>query len=128
VDQGNLSQNVPRNMLPCSFEGNQGEVWSRTADWQAFFLKQRAAALQTGTRADAKTLNDLFLIWIAAGHIRDVRQVLTELFYGSCGLRREQRHKVVKEPAILTTHHPTASNLHVRLALPSLRPRILVAH
>jgi len=117
ADQAKISRRVPRNLLPCSSEADQGAVWMRTADWRALYVKQRAAALEAGNHADLKTLNELFLMAMAGGHVRDVRDVLVEPFCGSCGQQRADRHKVVKEPAQLTTHHPTAPSLQVCSAL-----------
>jgi len=83
ADQAKVSRRVPRSLIPCSSEADQGAVWMGTAGWRALYVKQRAAALETGNHANLKRLNELSLMAMAGGHVRDVRDVLEESFCGS---------------------------------------------
>ena len=37
--EAKLSKRMARNMLPCAEEIDQGDVWMRTADWRAVYLR-----------------------------------------------------------------------------------------
>jgi len=115
-DQAKLSSRASRNLLPCSTECDQGEVWARTADWRALYMK-RVSGPAAAKASDLKMHNQLFAFSMGAGHLRDVRDVLVEPCCGSCGQKREERHEVVKEPGLLTTHHPSAPSLKVCAAV-----------
>jgi len=109
-----LSARTPRNLLPCAGELAQGEMWNRTADWRAVFKPQ--PAISAAGREERKRKVALILSSaLIAGVIRDTREPLVEPFCGSCGQKRGEQHKVETEPGLLTTHHPTAPALQVRL-------------
>jgi len=107
-----LCSRSKRNLLPCSGEIEQGEVWSRTADWRTLFMR-RTAVTSTDNKADVLKLGQIYSVLARTGSVRDLRQVLVEPFCGSCGQQREERHTVEKERAILTVHHPTALPIKV---------------
>jgi len=109
----NIASRRLRNMLPCSGELEQGEVWTRTADWQTLYAP-RAAGAAGGKKDDVGVLGTLWSAAIKRGFVRDASVPLIERFCGSCGQRLQSRQKVEKEPALLTTHHPTAAPLKVR--------------
>lgn len=98
VDVKSLSDQDPRNMLPWDGEILQGEAWCRTADWRSMYL-QRASG------ADDSKDEDLPLL--RRGMMVDVANVL-EQSHCSCGMMRQDRHKVKTDPAALCTHHSTA--------------------
>jgi len=102
-----------RNMLPCSGELKQGEVWTRTADWRSLY-GGRAAGVADGKKDDLSVLGSVWSAAIKRGFVRDASVPLIEKFCGSCGQRLQSRQKVEKEPGLLTTHHPTAAPLKVR--------------
>jgi len=104
-----LSARTSRNLLPCAGELMQGEVWNRTADWRTL-VQQRPAV---DAAANAQQLAAVLGAACSGGVIRDTRDALVEPYCGSCGQKREARHKVHSEPALLTTHHPTAAALKV---------------
>ena len=37
--EAKLSKRMARNMLPCAEEIDEGDVWMRTADWRAVYLR-----------------------------------------------------------------------------------------
>jgi len=111
-----LAARMPRNLLPCSGEVKQGELWNRTADWRTL-LRQRPAG---DGQAAAKQLSLVLESSLRGGFIRDTTQPLVEPTCGSCGQKREPRHKVDVEPGLLSTHHPTAAPLKIRLFSHSL--------
>ena len=116
----NLSARTTRNLLPCSGEIAQGEVWNRTADWRTAF-KPRAAISAADQGQHMKTVALILSSSLGAGIIRDTRSPLVEPFCGSCGQKREARHKVELDPGLLTTQHPTSPALHVRCLTLSCR-------
>jgi len=107
---------MPRNLLPCSGEISQGELWNRTADWRTLLRQRPAGEGQAG----AKQLSLVLESSLRGGFIRDTTQPLVQPTCGSCGQKREPRHKVDIEPGLLSTHHPTAAPLNVRLFSHSL--------
>jgi len=109
-----LAARTSRNMLPCSGEVAQGELWTRTADWRAL-VQQQAAAGTAGQENALKLLPIAINASCRNGFILDTRVPLVEPYCGSCGQQRQERHKVQTEPALLTTHHPTAPALKVCL-------------
>lgn len=111
-----LCERARRNMLPCSDEVRQGDVWARSVDWWA--MQERV-----GRGADPKDRELLAIIYtlsVRRGLIEDTANTLVEPRCGSCGTRREQRHAVVEEPALLFHHHPTAPAMHVCRCLTTL--------
>jgi len=114
-----LAARVPRNLLPCSGEVEQGELWNRTADWRTLLRQRPAGDGQAGAKQLALVLKSA----LRGDFIRDTRQPLVEPNCGSCGQKREPRHKVDIDPGLLSTHHPTAAPLKVRwFAHPLLIP------
>jgi len=111
-----VAARVRRNLLPCAGEVTQGEVWTRTADWQNMY-QERAAESDPRQATDLKRMAALVSICKLNGMIRDVQQPLFEQSCGSCGVQRAERHKITKEPGLLTTHHPTANALKVCILL-----------
>ena len=109
-----IAARMIRNMLPCAGEVVQGEVWTRTADWRKVYT-ERAAGPVAGKAEALRMLGALLSSSTTRDFVRDVREPLIERFCGSCGQRRQSRHKVEREPGLLTTHHPTASPLKVRV-------------
>ena len=103
-----------RNLLPCAGEIGQGEVWNRTADWRTLLLRCGAGPSADKT-STVRQMGRLFSAAIGVRAVRDLRHHLVEPFCGSCGQQRKERHKVEKERAILTTHHPTADPIKVSL-------------
>jgi len=101
-----------RNMLPCAGEIRHGETWNRTADWVLLINKG-------GTFGDARSSEDVKLMQALIDSatrrdiIIDTDKTLVYSACGSCGWRREDRHEVVEEPALLHTHHPTAPAIKV---------------
>jgi len=109
----NVASRRLRNMLPCSGELEQGEVWTRTADWRTLYTG-RAAGAADGKKDNFNVLGTVWPAAIKCGFVRDASVPLIERFCGSCGQRLQSRQKVAKEPGLLTTHHPTAAPLRVR--------------
>jgi len=108
-----LAARPSRNLLPSTVKLGQGAVWNRTADLRQA-LKPQAAGTAPADRPDhARKVQLILSSMIGAGAIRDTRDALVEHCCGSCGQNREERHKVVAEPGLLTTHHPTAPALKV---------------
>jgi len=102
-----VAARTSRNLLPCAGELAQGELWNRTADWRTAFKPQVAGNAKE--RADHAKKEALILSSsLSTGMIKDTTRPLVEPFCGSCGQKREARHKVELEPGLLTTHHPTA--------------------
>jgi len=112
ADLASLCDRIKRNLLPCSGEVSQGEVWNRTADWRTMFMR-RSAGPVAGKVAALRQLGRLFSAVMCTGAVRDLRDPLFEPFCGSCGQQREERHEIQKERALLTTHHPTAEPIKV---------------
>lgn len=111
ADEAEVAKRVSRNLLPCAGEVADGAVWARTADWQGL-LSSRAALRDEEEPANLRQMRDLFNASSLLGHVRDPADILVEA-QCSCGQRREQRHEVVREQAVLYTHHPTAPALRV---------------
>lgn len=108
------AKRVPCNLIPCAGERAQADVWARTADWCGLPTMR---ARPTGTmNDDVQLMYNLYDASVALGHIRDPAHALVELRCGSCGLKRQERHKVENEPAILYSHHPSAPTLSVSSA------------
>jgi len=115
ADVASVCERTKRKLLPCAGEIRQGEVWNRTADWRTMFVR-RHAGRAAGELAALQRLGQLFSAAVCAAAVRDVRHPLVEPFCGSCGQQRDERHKVEKERALLTTHHPTADPIKVSFA------------
>lgn len=108
-----LAARPSRNLLPCTGELEKRAVWNRTADLRQA-LRPQAAGTAPGDRPEhARKVQLILSSMIGAGAIRDTRGTLVEHCCGSCGQKREERHKVQAEPGLLTTHHPTAPALKV---------------
>jgi len=109
---GGLSDRQARNLLPCAGERKDGEAWTRTADWKAMF--EELLHDPSGERQqDAATMGVLYRSALRRGLVKDTTKLLVEQQCGSCGRRRGAQHKLVKESAVLHTHHPTAPSLRV---------------
>lgn len=112
ADEGSVSARTKRNMLPCSSEVDQEEVWNRTADWRTLFKRRRASST-SGNRAFLRQVGQYYLALTSMGATRDVRAPLIEPFCGDCGQQRTESHKVERERAILTTSQATAFPIKV---------------
>lgn len=110
--EGDLCRRTRRNLLPCSGEVTQAEVWARTADWRGM---QEQTRKQVGATSHLDTMEVLFTSAVKRGLVEDVTQTLVEPRCGSCGMRRTAEHQVTEESALLYHHHPSAAALHVRL-------------
>lgn len=110
--EGDLCRRASRNLLPCSGEINQAEVWARTADWRGMQEKMRK---QGGDTGHLNTMAVLFSSAARRGLVEDVTQTFVEPRCGSCGLWRTAKHEVTEEAALLYHHHPSAAALDVRL-------------
>lgn len=108
-----VARRVMRNMLPCPGELHDGDVWVRTADWMRMYA-DNATRVDDHRRADLKAMGRLISLSNGLGHTRDMRLALVESYCGSCGCKREERHQVVKEHAVIYTHHPSAPTIAVR--------------
>lgn len=108
-----VARRVMRNMLPCSGELHDADVWVRTADWTRMYT-DNATRADDQSRADLKAMSQLMSLSNDLGHTRDMRVPLVEPYCGSCGCKREERHQVVKEHAVIYTHHPSAPTIAVR--------------
>jgi len=119
----NLCRRARRNLLPCSGEALQGEVWARTADWMVV----QEHALRGGDPKGVEKMAALRSAAASNGFINDVTKTLVEPRCGSCGTLRDSRHHVTEEPAILYHHHPSAPALQVCLfpAMLTVLPRSL---
>lgn len=108
-----VARRVMRNMLPCPGELHDGDVWVRTADWRRIYA-DNATRVDDQRRADLKAMGQLMSLSNDLGHTRDMQLPLVEAYCGSCGCKREARHQVVKEHAVISTHHPSAPTIAVR--------------
>jgi len=103
-----VAARVRRNLLPCTGEIEEGEVWARTADWKGMIGRcVRGGAVQV------KAMCDLFDKCAQGGLVHEADRVLVEPYCGSCGCERQMSTDVTKEPAVLYTHHPTAPSMRV---------------
>lgn len=118
ADASTVLARTSRNLLPCAGEVAQGTVWTRTADWRDL-ISSRPEAEQAGAQ-HGNMLATLLQTGILSDAIRDTRRPLVEPYCGSCGQQRAERHKVVTEPALLTTHHPSAAPLRVSMSTPAM--------
>lgn len=107
-----VSKRVPRNLLPCVGETADGEGRARTADFRGMLL-QSAGTQDARKAADRSLMRELYDVCVRLGHIPDVKEALVENYCGSCGAKRQEKHAVTKQQAIMYTHHPTASALQV---------------
>jgi len=112
--EATVAARVRRNLLPCVGEISAGEVWARTADWRGMF--ERRGATRDDDRADKlKIMSNIMAAGIDNGLLHDRNFVPVEPYCGSCGRKREENHNIIKERAVLYTHHPTAPALQVRV-------------
>jgi len=109
--EAKLSKRMARNMLPCAGEIDQGDVWMRTADWRAVYLR-RARGAEQSKAENLKKIMDIFQACASIGHVVDSSRPLFESCCGSCGCRWDG-HALTKEPGLLYTHHPTAPAIKV---------------
>lgn len=116
--EGELCRRARRNLLPCSGEVCQADVWARTADWKDM---QEKARKQGGDSSHLDTMTVLFTSAAKRGLVEDVTQTFVEPRCGSCGMRRTAEHQVTEESALLYHHHPSAAALEVRLPALCLR-------
>lgn len=114
-----VSRRAMRNMLPCSGELHDGDVWTRTADWRAWYASQ-ATCVDKEKRADIRAMGQLLSLSNSLGHTRDMRLHLVEDHCGSCGCKREDHHQMIREPAVIYTHHQSAPPIPVRHTLRAL--------
>lgn len=105
--EGSISRRTSRNMLPCAGEKADGEAWARTADWHGLY-SARMSSVDGNKAADLAVMDQIMEVSCRLGHVHAKGKLLVESYCGSCGTKREERHAIVKEPATLYTHHPTA--------------------
>lgn len=110
--EATVAARVRRNLLPCVGEVAAGEVWARTADWKGM-LAMRSDRVGAVRAADVKRMSTLFHECAKIGHVNEDGVVYMEPYCGSCGCRREERHEVTKDSAVLYTHHPSAPSIRV---------------
>jgi len=110
--EATVALRVRRNLLPCVGEIAAGEVWARTADWKGM-IAARCAGGRDGRAADLKGMSNLFDKCAKSGLVHENGFVSVEPYCGSCGRKREERHEVTKEAAVLYTHHPSAPAMRV---------------
>jgi len=115
-DPSKIGARHDRNMLPCGGEIKRGEAWNRTADWQRLFDRRSGRSGAEPTN-EGKLLQVLFESASTRDMLINPEETLVDPLCGSCGLRRQDRHEIVKEPGLLHTHHPTAPPIEVRVAL-----------
>jgi len=108
--EAGMSHRRRRNLLACSGEIGDGEAWNRTADWKSSFHDM----LRVGDDAaeNAAAMGVLYAAALRRGLVRDTSEGLVESLCGSSAHRRGDQGTTF-EPAILYTHHPTASILSV---------------
>jgi len=112
ADPSKVSTRTRRNMLPCDGELHKGEVWNRTADLRGMYMSL-CAGPTAANAAKLKMAGQLFQAAMSTGSVEDLRRTLVEPFCGSCGLQRQDGHKVEKERGLLVTHHPSAPAMKV---------------
>lgn len=120
ADEAEVANRVSRNLLPCSGEVADGAVWARTADLHGL-CSSRAASGDEEEPGNVRQMRQLFDAFSLLGHVRDPAKVLVDA-QCSCGQRREQRQEVLREPALLYTHHPTAPALPVSFTASTFFP------
>jgi len=111
-EESTVAARVPRNLLPCVAEVEDGDIWARTADWGGIQLRLNAENPGEPTGA-AKMCNAILEESCRRGLARDIAQPLIEPFCGSCGTKRAADARLTEEPAVLYTHHPTAPPIKV---------------
>jgi len=112
--EANVAARVRRNILPCVAEISAGEVWARTADWRG--MSERRCATHDDERADQlQTMSNIMAAGIGNGLVHDRSFVPVEPYCGSCGRKRDDKNTIIKERAVLYTHHPTAPAIQVRV-------------
>lgn len=107
-----VARRAMRNMLPCPCELIDADVWTRTADWRSMFV-DRTTRVDDKKHADLKAMGQLLSLCNGLGYTRDMRMALVEKRCGSCESAREERHDVVKEHAVIYTHHSSAPTIAV---------------
>lgn len=122
--EAEVSKRVPRNMLPFVGETADGDVWARTAEFRGM-LRQSERSQDASKAADRRLMRELYDVSARLGHIRNTKETLVENYCGSCGAKRQERHAITKQPAIMYTHHPTAPVLH---GSPAFRLRVCACH
>jgi len=100
ADVATLCARTKRNLLPCTGEVGQGELWNRTADWRTLFMRRNAGPA-AGKAAALKQFARVYSSMVQTGGVRDLRHPLVEPFCGSCGRQRQEHHNVEKERAVL---------------------------
>lgn len=114
--EATVAARVRRNLLPCLGEIKSGDVWARTADWRGLFAGRCSSA--GGSRAsDLQKISSIMDGCVGIGLMHARTFVPVEDYCGSCGRRRKEQHVIVKERAVLYTHHPTAPAIEVRWCL-----------
>jgi len=108
-----VSARVRRNLLPCLGEVKAGEVWARTAEWRGLFTRRCSNEGGDSRASDLAVISNIMDGCVGLGLIHPRTYVPVERYCGSCGRMREDRHIIVKERAILYTHHPTAPAIEV---------------
>jgi len=116
--EATVAARVRRNLLPCLGEFKSGDMWARTADWRGIFAGRCSNV--GGTRAsDVDVISSSMHRFVELGLMYPPTFVPVERYCGSCGRLREERHTIIKEPAVLHTHHPSAPAIEVCWSLHS---------
>ena len=107
-----VAARVRRNLLPCVGEIQSGVIWARTADLRGLFAR-RCSNAGVSRASDLEQISSIMDGCVGLGLIHPRTIVPVERYCGSCGSMREDRHVIVKERAVLYTHHATAPAIEV---------------